>query len=122
MKQTYNVGLLPEVYEFLDDLAQILLEKDYVSFIEHGEDIVDDIIDHVKAIPYSPHYHLSPFAQAHFSKYGKNLQYTFFKRKSSKQTTWYIFFSRQEGQYLVHYITNNHKDGKYIRDTFTEAD
>lgn len=54
MKQTYKVALLPEVYDFLDDLAQTLLEKDYVSFLEHAENIVDDIIDFVKTIPYVP--------------------------------------------------------------------
>ena len=103
MKQTNKVALLPEVYDFLDVLAQTLLEKDYVSYIEHGENIVDDIIDFVKTIPYAPHYHLTPYAQVYFSRYGQNLQYTFFKRKSSKHTTWYIFFSRQEDLYIVHY-------------------
>ena len=39
MKQTNKVALLPEVYDFLDVLAQTLLEKDYVSYIEHGENI-----------------------------------------------------------------------------------
>lgn len=99
MKQTYKVALLPEVNDFLDDLAQTLLEKDYVSYLEHGENIVDDIIDFVKTIPYAPHYHLAPYAQTYFNRYGQNLQYTFFKRKSSKHTTWYIFFSRQDGLY-----------------------
>jgi hypothetical protein len=37
MKQTNKVALLPEVYDFLDVLAQTLLEKDYVSYIEHGD-------------------------------------------------------------------------------------
>ena len=40
MKQTNKVALLPEVYDFLDVLAQTLLEKDYVSYIEHGENMV----------------------------------------------------------------------------------
>lgn len=62
MKQTYKVALLPEVYDFLDDLAQTLLEKDYVSFLEHAENIVDDIIDFVKTIPYVPHYHLLSYS------------------------------------------------------------
>ena len=86
------------------------------------ENIVDDIIDFVKTIPYAPHYHLTPYAQVYFSRYGQNLQYTFFKRKSSKHTTWYIFFSRQEDLYIVHYITNNHKDGKYIHAPIKEED
>uniref|UniRef100_UPI00402958E9 hypothetical protein n=1 Tax=Parabacteroides distasonis TaxID=823 RepID=UPI00402958E9 len=81
MKQTNKVALLPEVYDFLDDLAQTLLEKDYVSFLEHAENIVDDIIDFVKTIPYVPHYHLLSYSQAYFSRYGQNLQYTFLKGK-----------------------------------------
>lgn len=31
MKQTYKVALIPEVYDFLNDLAQTLLEKDTVN-------------------------------------------------------------------------------------------
>ena len=37
MKQTNKVALLPEVYDFLGVLAQTLFEKDYVSYIEHGD-------------------------------------------------------------------------------------
>lgn len=53
-------------------------------------------------------------------EFEKDLQYTFFQRKTSKQTTWYIFFSRQSDQYIVKHITNNHKDGKYIRNEFMD--
>lgn len=103
---------------YLLDLIDTLLEKEYFSLIEYAEALVDDILDYVYTIPEIPHYRLSSVAQKRFGRYGKDLHYVFFKRKTSKNTTWYIFFSRQNGRYIIRYITNNHKDGKYIRNGF----
>lgn len=57
-----------------------------------------------------------------FGRYGKELHYVFFKRKTSKHTTWYIFFTRQGNRYIVRYVTNNHKDGRYIRTRLSGAE
>lgn len=81
------------------DLADTLFEKDYYSYIEYAEMLIDDILDFIQTLPHTPHYNLSHIAKKRFDRYGRDLQYAFFKRKSSK-----------------------HKDGKYMRDTFTEAD
>lgn len=69
----------------------------------------------LEELPTAVHYHLSPSAESHFSRYGENMQYTFFKRSKSPRTTWYIFFIKQDERILVKYITNNHKEGQYIR-------
>ena len=91
MKQTNKVALLPEVYDFLDVLAQTLLEKDYVSYIEHGENIVDDIIDFVKTIPYAPHYHLTTLKSISADT-GRIYNIPFLKGKVVSIPLLYIFF------------------------------
>lgn len=73
------------------------------------------VSDFLEELPTAVHYHLSPSAESHFSRYGENIQYTFFKRSKSPRTTWYIFFIKQDERILVKYITNNHKEGQYIR-------
>lgn len=110
-----NIIILPEVRFFLAELAMELLAEDYFSFLGSAELMVNDIVDFIYQLPTVAHFELPPKAEKHFSKYGKNLQYAFFKRTSSRQTTWYVFFMRKEGRYIVCYITNNHKEGAYIR-------
>lgn len=118
-----NRVIIPVViYDYLQDLTITLLEKDYYSFLEYAESLVDDIVDFIVTIPEIPHYRLSPITQKRFNRYGKDLYYVFFRRRTSKHTTWYIFFSRRGNRYIIRYITNNHKDGKYIRDDFNEAE
>ena len=110
-----KVVLLPEVKFFLAELAMKLTSEDYYSFLESAEVLVDDIVDFIYQLPNVAHFELPQKSAGHFAKYGKNLQYAFFKRSSSRQTTWYVFFMKKEDRYLVCYITNNHKDGAYIR-------
>ncbi|WP_455590829.1 hypothetical protein [Bacteroides sp.] len=105
----------PEVNYFLAQLAVELVDAEYFSFFSNADQLVDDIFDFVYRIPEVAHFKLSAKCNKHFAKYGRNLEYAFFKRSSSKHTTWYVFFSRQKDLYIVHYITNNHKDGAYIR-------
>lgn len=111
-----------EIKDYLLDLADTLFEKDYYSYIEYAELLIDDILDFIRTLPYTPHYNLSHIAKMRFDRYGRDLRYAFFKRKSSKHTTWYILFSKKGDRYIVRYITNNHKDGKYMGEPFTEAD
>ena len=91
----------PSVSDFLEELPNILITEGYLNIYENAELLVDEII--------------SPSAESHFSRYGENMQYTFFKRSKSPRTTWYIFFIKQDERILVKYITNNHKEGQYIR-------
>ncbi|RHR62216.1 hypothetical protein [Parabacteroides sp. AF17-28] len=117
-----NVLIPVSIKEYLLDLTDTLLEKDYYSNVEYADMLVDDILDFVYTIPEIPHYRLSPITQKRFNRYGKDLYYVFFRRKTSKHTTWYIFFSRRDDRYIIRYITNNHKDGKYIRNDFDETE
>ena len=87
------------------DLADTLFEKDYYSYIEYANILIDDILDFIHTLPHAPHYNLSHTAEMRFNRYGKDLQYAFFKRKSSKHTTWYVFFNRKGDRYIIRYIS-----------------
>lgn len=110
-----KVLIHPSVLDFLEELPVILINEGYLSIFENAVLLVDEIIDFIQDLPTAAHYHLSPIAVRHFSKYGKNLQYAFFRRSKSPRTTWYIFFIQQDDRILVKYITNNYKEGQYIR-------
>lgn len=110
-----EIRILPEVEEFLYYLPTELLLEGYKSYYSSAEELVDDIINFISQLPLVSHYKLPLSVEYHFACYGKNLQYAFFKRKSSPKTTWYIFFSEFENRILVKHITNNWIEGQYIR-------
>ena len=109
MKKTHKENntkvIIPkEIITYLMDLADTLFEKDYYSYIEYANILIDDILDFIHTLPHAPHYNLSHTAEMRFNRYGKDLQYAFFKRKSSKHTTWYVFFNRKGDRY-IHYVS-----------------
>ena len=110
-----EIHVLPEVEDFLYYLSDVLVLDEYKPSYESAEKIVDDIIDFISRLASVPHYKISSSVEYHFAKYGENLQYAFFKRKSSPKTTWYVFFVESENRILVKYITNNWIEGQYIR-------
>ena len=106
--------------------TKVIIPKEIItylmdSYIEYANILIDDILDFIHTLPHAPHYNLSHTAEMRFNRYGRDLQYAFFKRKSSKHTTWYVFSTGKVID-ILRYITNNHKDGKYIRAPFTEED
>ena len=110
MKKTHKENntkvIIPkEIITYLMDLADTLFEKDYYSYIEYANILIDDILDFIHTLPHAPHYNLSHTAEMRFNRYGKDLQYAFFKRKSSKHTTWYVFFNRKGDRYIIRYIS-----------------
>jgi hypothetical protein len=124
MKKTHKENntkvIIPkEIITYLMDLADTLFEKDYYSYIEYANILIDDILDFIHTLPHAPHYNLSHTAEMRFNRYGRDLQYAFFKRKSIPHG---MFFSTGKVIDILRYITNNHKDGKYIRAPFTEED
>ena len=126
MKKTHKENntkvIIPkEIITYQMDLADTLFEKDYYSYIEYANILIDDILDFIHTLHHAPHYYLSHTDEMTFNLYGRDLQYAFFKRKSSKHTTWYDFSTGKMIDILRN-ITNNHKDGKYIRAPFTEED
>jgi hypothetical protein len=100
------------VLKYLEDLVDILIEKDYFSFYDSAAKYVDDIFNEIET---TIHLKIKHKAPEYFSKYGQNMFYFSYNR--NKQTTWYIFFTihgKNKNQYLIQYITNNHSEGQYI--------
>lgn len=94
---------------FLDDLAKLLIGKEYFSFTETADAYIDDLVAFIlKNINSTPHKPAPTF----FAKYGKNLLYISYNRNS--RTTWYILFEKTATHYLIRYITNNHAAGQYF--------
>ena len=108
-----QVIFLPEVLDYLEELAEILYEKGYFSFeetaLKYILELYDDIVFHLPA-----HHHKS--APKYFDKYGKDMRYASFRK--NKHTTWYVFFKLYENDeeivYLVRYIANNHVIAQYL--------
>ena len=98
-----------DVLLFLDELADILIEKGYFSFYEYSAEYIEDLVNYVEDnIITKPHKPAPP----HFSKYGNDLFYITYNR--TKQTTWYIFFQKTDSFYFIRYITNNHVAGQFL--------
>ncbi|NLB26014.1 MAG: hypothetical protein GX820_04895 [Bacteroidales bacterium] len=94
---------------FLEDLADILLIKEYFSFVETADRYIEDIVSFIMDNIYTaPHKSAPPY----FAKYGKSLFYISYNR--NKNTTWYIFFEKTAHHLLIRHITNNHIAGKYF--------
>ncbi len=96
-----------EVY--LNELIDILYEKEYFGFkesaYEYVEWIIDSIENNINKIPYK-------VAPPYFSKYGKNLYYCVFKR--NENTQWYVFFNYEDDVFYIRYIGNNHNCSQFI--------
>ena len=110
-----QIILLPEVLDYLEDLAEILYEKGYLSFedtsMEYVLELYDDIVLNLPKKRHRP-------APSHFDKYGKGMKYASFRK--NKHTTWYAFFKTYEENgetiYLVRYIGNNHTEAHHLFD------
>jgi len=110
-----KVFAIPEVHTYLEDLAQILYEKEYFSYKETARKYVIDLFDDIKKnLPTKLH---KP-APLYFGKYGKDMEYAVFKK--NKRTSWYAFFTIYEDEetgediFLVRYIGNNHTIAQYL--------
>ena len=109
-----RVILLPDVMDYLEELAEVLHEKEYLSFEETALTYVlalyDDIMTNLPLRAKRP-------APNFFSdRYGKGLYYAAFPK--NKRTTWYVFFVTycQNGEviYQVRYITNSHVVAQHL--------
>ena len=95
---------------YLYELAKLLFDKEYFSFVETADKYIDDIVAFIlKNIHTFPH----KKAPAYFSKYGKKLFYISYHR--NQRTTWYILFEKTNAHFLIRYITNNHIAGQYFQ-------
>ena len=98
-----------QVVVYLNELVDVLYERNYFGFKESAYDYVNWILDRIESnIAVSQ----SKTAPEYFSKYGKNLSYISLKRNS--QTTWYVFFCHEADLYHVYYVSNNHMIAQYL--------
>ena len=90
-----------EFHLSIEELTEILYEKEYFGFKEDCFIYTNKIYDFVENYIDFPITKKSP---AEFQKFGKK----YLKYKANHQTTWYIFFNQKGNRFLVNYITNNH--------------
>ena len=108
-----KIFAVPEVIEYLEELVDILYEKEYFSFedtsIAYVVDLFEDIMTNLPAKQHKP-------ASRHYDKYGKEMYYAAFVK--NRHTTWYAFFTKYEKQgetiYLIRYIGNNHTEAHHL--------
>jgi len=106
-----QIGFLPEVTDYLEELAKNLYEQNYFGSKDASKEYVGKIIDYVfNYIGILP----DKKAPAQFNRYGKNMKYLSYR--ANKQTTWYVFFQKHDEYFLVRYITNNYSASKYMTD------
>lgn len=93
----------------LNELVDILYEEEYFGFKSSAYDyvrwIIDCIEENIALMPYK-------VAPPHFSRYGKNLYYSVFKRNNNTQ--WYVFFNLENDIFYIRYIGNNHNCAQHI--------
>lgn len=85
----------------LDDLAKVLYQRKYFSFVEDVDFYIDKIYNFIEGNIEYPICRKSP---ENFQKYGnKYLRYD-----ANSQTSWHIFFDQKDHRFLVNHILNNH--------------
>lgn len=97
------------VVTYLNELVDILYEKEYFGFKESAYDYVGWIIDKIENDIDKVSYKVAP---SYFEKYGKNLYYSTFKRNANTQ--WYVFFNYENNIFYIRYIGNNHNCSQFI--------
>ncbi|MEX0997706.1 MAG: hypothetical protein WDZ45_11710 [Flavobacteriaceae bacterium] len=104
-----KIVLLQEnVTTFLENLIQILFEKEYFSYEKSAQQYVSKIYDFIEN-------HLIKYPHKTTPKNLSQLGSKFVFYKANNHTTWYIFFENKDSRYLVTYITNNHmEDVKFL--------
>ena len=109
-----KVVVLPDVYEYLENLVIILYENEYFGFEDSARKYVDDLYYNItENLPAS----VKKRASKYFTdRYGKRLYYAVFPK--NKRTHWYAFFRiyRKGGElyYQIRYIANNHTVAQYL--------
>lgn len=106
-----KVLFLPEVEEYLYELAEILYNKDYFGFKEDATQYVQNLVrEIVTSLPNKQ----KKLAPEFFSTFGKGMFYANFK--CNQNTQWYVFFTiyEKEQTLLVRYIANNHTVSQHL--------
>ncbi len=96
-----KVKYLPEIENLINDLSNLLFQREYFSYYEYALNYVDKLTFFIeKEMVDFPH-KLSPYPLNKFGTY-----YAFYK--PNNRTTWYIFFEKNKNHYLITHISNNH--------------
>ncbi len=90
-----------EFHTSIEELIQILFDKDYFGFKIDCQNYADKIYEFVENKINLP---ISKNSRAKFQKYGKK----YLKFAANKRTTCYIFFDQKDHRFLVNHILNNH--------------
>ena len=94
---------------FLDELVNLLFEREYFSFPINAIEYVDRLThfaeQYIGILP-------GKTAPPYFDSYGSNMKYITYR--ANKITLWYIFYQQMGNIFLVRYITNNHVAAQYF--------
>lgn len=96
-----SVQYLPEIEYFINDLSDLLFEKEYFSFYEYAAHYVDNLTFFIEKELFNFPHKKTPIK---LRKFGSN--YVFYR--PNNRTTWYIFFEKSNNRYLITHLTNNH--------------
>ena len=99
----------PNVREYLKEVSEILYEKEYFGFAENAIEYIDSLISDISK---TLHLCVRKPAPPYFSRYGKELFYSVFKKNDNTQ--WYVFFNYEDDIYLIRYIGNNHIVAQFL--------
>ena len=108
-----KVIILPQVLDYLENLVEILYQKEYFGFRESSREYVVELIERIEGdLPLTLH---KP-APAYFDPHKEDMHYVWFR--VNRQTTWYAFFTKYVENnttiYLVQHIENNHTIAQYL--------
>jgi hypothetical protein len=99
----------PEVEHYLIELVEILFHKEYFGFYEDADEYVTSLVTDITTSLSSKQKKTAP---GYFSKYGKDLYYSVFKKNN--HTQWYVFFNLENDIYYIRYIGNNHMVSQHL--------
>lgn len=96
-----KINFSDEFHASIEELIQVLFDKDYFGFKIDCHHYADKIYEFVEN---NINFPISKNSPAKFQKDGmKYLRY-----KANNQTFWYIFFDQKDNKFLVNHILNNH--------------
>lgn len=96
-----EINYSPLFIDELDDLAKVLYQQKYFSFVEDVDIYIDKIYDFIES---KIEYPISKNSPESFDKFGKK----YLRYKANNQTFWYIFFDQKGNQFIINHILNNH--------------
>lgn len=108
-----KVLFLPEVSQRFVELAEVLYDKGYMSFLDTAIEYSESLFREIQVTLGTKAYRRAP---KWFDQFGKGMLYAQYPKNN--HTTWYVFFNIYEIEgdfvYLVRYMSNNHVIGHHL--------